>query len=202
MSATSFTRGHGLLEPFLSRKRSDKADTLIDPALRAGAVLDIGCGSWPLFLSRTSFNRKVGIDRLATPQRIAELRQEGLEIVNHDVESNPQLPFADKTFDVVTMLAVFEHILPESLERLVAEIHRVLKPGGQYVLTTPAAHAEWLLNLLSALHLLSAEEVEEHKHTYTAKEMRDLVIRAGFPAANVAQGTFECGLNLWLRAHV
>ena len=45
------------------------------------------------------------------------------------------LPFADSSFDAVLIQAVLEHVL--SPERVVSEIHRVLRPNGLIVADTP-----------------------------------------------------------------
>ena len=47
-----------------------------------------------------------------------------------------QLPFRDGTFDLAFSIYVLEHIARP--ERLAAEIHRVLKPGGHFVALTPS----------------------------------------------------------------
>ena len=51
------------------------------------------------------------------------------------------LPFADASADVVTALDVIEHI--EDDRRAVAEMARILKPGGVIVITVPAFQALW-----------------------------------------------------------
>ena len=70
--------------------------------------------------------------------------RDDLEIVEVDVYPSPhialicdghKLPFADSSFDGVVIQAVLEHVLdPPSV---VAEIHRVLKPGGMLYAETP-----------------------------------------------------------------
>src|SRR5690606_33526142 len=47
----------------------------------------------------------------------------------------PPLPFADNTYDVVISFQVIEHIQDDKL--FLSEIHRVLKPGGVALITTP-----------------------------------------------------------------
>ena len=50
-----------------------------------------------------------------------------------------RLPFADGTFSSATALDVLEHVPDES--RMLAELHRVLAPGGTLIAAVPAAHA-------------------------------------------------------------
>ncbi len=61
---STFTRGKGLLEPTLAKLRTRRANHLIPPGLRTGRILDIGCGSFPYFLSHTSFEEKFAVDQL------------------------------------------------------------------------------------------------------------------------------------------
>jgi SAM-dependent methyltransferase/UDP-N-acetylglucosamine transferase subunit ALG13 len=49
-----------------------------------------------------------------------------------------QLPFSDAVFDSVSMLDVLEHT-PDDAQAL-ADVHRVLRPGGLLVMSVPAAH--------------------------------------------------------------
>lgn len=53
------------------------------------------------------------------------------------IGSGEQLPFASNIFDLVLCTQVLEYI-PEP-QRLLLEIHRVLKPGGSLMLSAPAA---------------------------------------------------------------
>ena len=186
------TRGYGLLEPWLARLRARKAEQLIPDRLRRGRVLDIGCGSSPYFLAHTYFQEKVAIDQLPPSPGHESILWHTL-----DLNSDPRLPFADGHFAAVTMLAVAEHLDPESLERLLVECHRVLGPGGRLVLTTPAARADGLLRLLARLRLVSPEEIDEHKFAYTSGLLGWYFGRAGFAMKGIAIGHFELGMNLW-----
>ena len=106
------TRGKGLLEPLLADLRAQKANKLIPSNLRAGRILDIGCGSFPYFLAHTSFAEKFAIDQIPLPQQTAaELRIESFTL---DLEQKPKLPFDDNFFEAVTLLAVVEHLDPRA----------------------------------------------------------------------------------------
>lgn len=162
-------------------------------------MLDIGCGSYPLFLAGSNFTEKVGLDRVVVSLP-DELRSSNLKVLEYDVQTGSQLPFPADHFDVVTMLAVFEHVEPQALSRLVAEIRRVLKPGGLYVLTTPAHWTDWLLKLLGRLRLVSHEEIDEHKGSYRHSAIRSYLEGAGFAADRIRTGYFEAGMNTWATA--
>jgi SAM-dependent methyltransferase len=193
------TRGSGLLEGFLARQRSRQARRLSPPSSSSGRVLDIGCGSYPLFLVGSEFAEKFGLDRVpvSLPD---ELLSANLKLIEYDVQLGGELPFPVDHFDVVTMLAVFEHLEPPVLSRLLAEIRRVLKPGGIYVLTTPAHWTEWLLKLLRRLRLVSHEEIDEHQGAYRHSAIRSYLEGAGFASERIRTGYFEAGMNTWATA--
>jgi len=193
MKSRAVTRGHGLLEGFLAYRRRIQADGLIPDTVRQGRILDIGCGSFPLFLHNTRFSERYGLDRLS-PSEVGDSR---LTLIKHDISNGSGLPFENEFFDVVTMLAVFEHIETVALRQSLLEIHRVLRPEGLYVMTTPARWAEGILKAMTNLGLVSSEELNEHKATYRPAEIQSLVADAGFDSTRIRQGTFELGMNLW-----
>jgi len=192
---TTVTRGHGLLEGFLSRMRANKANSLIPDELRRGAVLDIGCGSFPFFLSNTEFAHKFAIDQL--PPSVNDAR-----ITWHvrNLNETPSLPFKDGELSAITLLAVAEHIHPDSLAAILKEAHRVLKPGGRVILTTPAGWTDGLLKFMARVGLVSSEEIDEHVIGYTKALLAAQLSGAGFAADKFKVGTFELGVNLWAMA--
>lgn len=197
MSAPSVTRGRGLVEAFLARQRARVANRLVPPAARQGRLLDIGCGSYPWFLLNTAFAERYGLDKVVRENARAEGAFPGLKLVAHDLERDPTLAFGAECFDVVTMLAVFEHIEPAALVGVLREVRRVLRPGGAYILTTPAGWTDRLIRATARLGLVSREEVEEHKDAYTHEKIAALLREAGFAPDGMRFGTFELGMNLW-----
>jgi SAM-dependent methyltransferase len=187
-----YTRGHGMLEPFLARMRARQANRLIPPALRDGRILDIGCGSYPYFVSHTSFKQKFAIDQL-TPGNA----QDSLIWHTLDLNTSPQLLFEDGFFNVITMLAVVEHFNPNSLVRLFQEAHRTLRPGGLMIITTPAAWSDGILRTMARIRLVSPEEINEHVYAYTLPLLGWYFGKGGFAMDKVRFGYFELMLNLW-----
>ena len=106
------------------------------PKRRLGnKVLDFGCGtsmySVPLL---RRFDRYYGADPSENAIKLANryFRHQSNWQVFHTIEGN-RLPFADGFFDCVVSITVLQHMsVPDRLVAI-AEIKRVLKPGGCYV---------------------------------------------------------------------
>lgn len=105
---------------------------------RDKAALDIGCGYGSFALSCLTFNPReiVGID--ITTQDVAtasdSIKDSRTKFL---VASALDLPFADGTFDTVTAWEVLEHIPRSTESKFFQEVHRVLKPGGHFYMSTP-----------------------------------------------------------------
>ena len=195
---TTYTRGKGLLEPILARLRTDRANRLIPQELRQGRILDIGCGSFPYFLSHTAFKEKFAVDQLPMATEAAARNQ--IEFFELNLNREPRLPFDAGYFDAVSLLAVVEHLSPNSMAALFTECRRVLRPAGIVVLTTPAAWADGLLHLMARLNLVSAEEIHEHAFAYTLPLIGWHFGQAGFEMTKLRFGYFEFGMNMWATA--
>jgi len=85
--------------------------------------------------------RIVATDYLPPPPMAPEILRLG------GVDLNSPLPFRSTSFDGVDLVEVIEHI--ENQPQLIREIHRVLKPGGVVVISTPN-----ILNVMSRLRFL------------------------------------------------
>lgn len=194
------TRGHGLLETYLAKKRGEAADRLIPASFRDGRLLDIGCGTYPLFLRNVEFREKVGLDKVSRKDSIPMAGRENITIIDFDVENGQDFPFDAASFDTVTMLAVFEHIEPANLVDIVKNIYRVLKPGGLFVMTTPAFWTDGLLRWMARTGLVSREEIEEHKDTYSPGKILGILREGNFPGGMLRYGYFEMFANLWVTA--
>jgi SAM-dependent methyltransferase len=187
------TRSFGFFEEFLSKKRAQLANSLIPSSVRKGRVLDIGCGSFPYFLSTTSFAQRFGIDGVIDENILTD---KSIKLKQGNIEKE-KLPFPDNYFDVVTMLAVFEHISHERLPFVLKEIYRTLKPTGRLIITTPAPWSAPVLYLLSRISLVSKVEIDDHKHAHTAASIIEILTFSGFVDTKIRHGYFEAFLNMW-----
>jgi SAM-dependent methyltransferase len=90
-------------------------------------ILDLGCGDGQLTQRIAATGADVlGVDASADMVRAA--RQRGVVADLGDAE---QLPYADKTFDAVFSNAALHWV--RNQDAMIAEIDRVLKPGGRFV---------------------------------------------------------------------
>ncbi|WP_424971854.1 bifunctional 2-polyprenyl-6-hydroxyphenol methylase/3-demethylubiquinol 3-O-methyltransferase UbiG [Dinoroseobacter sp. S76] len=99
-------------------------------------VLDLGCagGFMAEALARKGA-RVTGIDPAAKAIAAAQAHAaaEGLEI-RYDTGVGEALPYGDASFDAVVCVDVLEHV--EDLAQVVAEVSRVLRPGGMFLFDT------------------------------------------------------------------
>ncbi len=104
----------------------------------AGDLLDLGCGTgfyFPLLSRHTE--RLIGVDVSETMLEIAQqvIDEYGLDNCQVRQGSALELDFADASFDVVHSWDFLHHV-PDVAGAL-AEIARVLKPGGRYIALEP-----------------------------------------------------------------
>jgi len=191
------TRGYGLLEGLLARKRAWMANSFIPPRMRQGRILDIGCGSFPHFLQHTEFAEKYGIDKSLSDMTIERFKEKNILLSNSDIENEGTIPFSDGYFNVVTMLAVIEHIETEKAIGILNEVCRILNKGGLFIITTPAEWTDGLLRSMAKMHLVSPDEISEHKATYTPQKIIAILEDAGFQKELIRTGYFELFMNIW-----
>lgn len=150
-------------------------------AARPRRVLDIGCGpGWhaELIAQRTGAH-VVAADQ---SQRMVELAAErGLEAVVADIHD---LPFADGSFDCVLAAWMLYHV--RDLDRGVAELARVLRPGGLLVAATNGeGHLSELLERVGlprfAMPFRRENGAEILASGFSSVERHDFTTRAHFP---------------------
>ena len=134
-----------------------------------GRALDAGCGTGGMlsWLSQyTGADRVVGIDLSQTALEFCQARDQR-ELTQGSIA---ELPFADSTFDLVTSFDVFQHVLDKGDVRAIAEIYRVLRPGG-FAFVRVSAY-EWLRS--------GHDEALAVQRRYTLGELSAEMRRAGF----------------------
>lgn len=133
-------------------------------------VLDVGCGTSATFLKTLSphINQGFGVDFKVKNAQFSNIQTRQIKLENH-------LPFEDCSFDVVTMLAVLEHINKE--QEILKEIYRVLIPGGKLVLTVPSVWSQPILEFLAyKLKIVSAAEIQDHKRYYNYTKLKKVLV--------------------------
>lgn len=135
-----------------------------------GRVLDFGCGIGDFLRFR---NNTVGADINA--HNVAYCVQNGLEAIV--VESNC-IPINDGNFDGVMLDNVLEHIPAESVDAVLAEIKRVLKPGGTILVGVPGQKGY--------------RSDPDHKVFYNEDSLVALFARQGFDAKEILLMPLPC----------
>jgi SAM-dependent methyltransferase len=142
---------------------------------RGQRVLDLGCRSGALTTHFLDGNEVVGVDVDRTA--LAKAEERGITPVVANVEE--PLPFPDGSFDAVVAGELLEHLgFPETL---VAEVLRVLEPGGSFLGSVPNA-----FRIQGRLRFLLGKPPEEdptHLHMFSPAQIRELL--AGFEDVRV-----------------
>jgi SAM-dependent methyltransferase len=119
------------------------------PAGRAGPVLDLACGSGPLW-PHLPARPYLGVDRSPGELSLAAARGARL-LVRADATA---LPVADSTVGVVVCAMAL--MIMQPLERVLAEVTRVLRSDGQLVALLPANRPLGAAGVLVAAGLVAA----------------------------------------------
>jgi 2-polyprenyl-3-methyl-5-hydroxy-6-metoxy-1,4-benzoquinol methylase len=136
-----------------------------------GTVLEIGCGEgYGIKLIAPHSDRYIAIDKFK-PLNPDNFKR--VEFIQMEV---PRLTgLQDNFFDVVICFQLIEHIKDD--KTLLKEIHRVLKPGGKLLLTTPNK-------------TMSLTRNPYHMREYTTSEFRNLISQYFDPAKIYFGGVF------------
>lgn len=148
--------------------------SLVEP--RPGdRVLDVGCaaGAMTHFLSSHGCD-VVGVD--AEPLAIEAARSHFPELRFEQADA-AALPYPDASFDKVVAADLVEHLDDATFERMLAEVRRVLVPGGTLSLYTP--NPEHLIERLKKREIVLAQN-PTHIGLRTAPQLVAALERAGF----------------------
>ena len=145
----------------------------VTPLLRQAAgsqtgmrLLDCGCGTGANVELLGAFGRAYGFDLAEVGLRIG--RESGRTRLAR--ASVTAVPFPSDSIDIVTSFDVLYSLQPTDEETAIAEMFRVLKPGG-FALVNVAA-----MDMLRGDHSMLSREVRR----YSRQELREKLERAGF----------------------
>jgi ubiquinone/menaquinone biosynthesis C-methylase UbiE len=143
-------------------------EPLVAEAVRGtrAEILDCGCGTGNNLALLARHGRVYGIDLTWAGLQYAHARGER-NVARATVAA---LPFADRRFDLVTSFDVLYALDDQQERQAIAEMFRVLKPGGAAVVNVAALEA------LRGNHSVMADE----KRRYDRAALRRSLERAGF----------------------
>ena len=138
-----------------------------------GRLLDVGCATGGfLHLVGLSGSWEIcGVEPNADAAHYARDRF-GLDVVEGTLRD---ALFSDAYFDVVTMWEVIEHL--HDPRSTLLEIHRVLKPGGMLVISTPNL-SSWGAAFFGRYWM--GLDVPRHLYVFSPRTLRQLLRRTGF----------------------
>jgi SAM-dependent methyltransferase len=174
-------RAYGILLGWLAyllpwRRSEWDMSVMFLPRIQGGRLLEVGSGAGHLLQELRGLGwdvEGVDVDRAA----VENARTKGLKVSVGPLET---LHFADNHFDAICMSHVIEHL--HDPVRLLAECHRILKPGGKLSLITPNAQSLCHRAFGSSWFAL---EPPRHLHIFTRRTMQKMLRDAGFVDASV-----------------
>lgn len=169
-------------------------------------VLDIACGRGEVVAIASEMGAyAIGLDFSPTVLGIAaELKSDRasrnttdgrMELVRADA---CVLPFADNSFDRITMLDIIEHLLPPQLDAMLQEVHRTLKPEGFAVIHT--LPNRWVYDLTYPLMRRLMRTLPDNPRSDIEKEVH--VNEQDLPSLHRTLKKNALGHRLWLEQHM
>ncbi len=148
-------------------------------------VLDIGSADGALAAQVPQIGAYVGIDPLATPEASCD----GVTFIKGTFPGD--LSTIEK-FDVITLLAVLEHVPSDRQAAFAEACHEHLKPSGLLIVSVPSPLVDYILFSLRTVRLIDGMSLEQH-YGYRPGDTRPLFTDAGF--CFVRRKRFQLGLN-------
>jgi uncharacterized protein (TIRG00374 family) len=129
-----------LVQKYFQRRKTDDIKEVLAIKI-SDTILDIGCGSGVQIreVGKNGYAFAVGIDINENAVRFA--RKKGLPNTEFIIGDAQHIPIKTGSADKLICAEIIEHLKEPG--QLVAEINRVLKPGGSVVITTPNDRSIW-----------------------------------------------------------
>ena len=156
------------------------------PYISSGSdILDIGCADGALFkMAGLRLKQGIGVDP-------------GIE----QVVAGPNYrlfpgPFPESvpphmSFDVITMLAVFEHLTLENQTKIVSALPNYLRENGKVIMTIPSPQVDKILEWLKAAKLIDGMDLGKH-HQFDVHQVHR-IMDADFSLSHFER--FQFGMN-------
>lgn len=96
-------------------------------------------------------------------------------------------------YDTIIALAVIEHIHVKDVYEVFKRFKTILNQNGRIFLTTPTPFAMPVLEILAFLKIVDVENIREHKHYWTRRDIFDLAEKTGFKVVKYRR--FQIGFN-------
>jgi SAM-dependent methyltransferase len=171
------------LDRALQTMRINKAKKFIRPQ---DSVLDIGSADGVMFEKlRGYISRGTGVDPVLK-QRIDK------DFYTLLPGYFPEVCPVGETYDVITMLAVLEHIPDASQEELADNCYEYLRPAGRVIITVPSPRVDNILAILLKLRLIHGMSLEEH-YGFKPEDTERIFSSPRFKLLH--KSTFQLGLN-------
>ena len=148
-------------------RKTDLMATMIQEAgFTGGRVLSIGCGDgrglFELSQRLGPIARYEGVDFSERAIAFARLMAPGLTFT---VQDGVALQYPSGSITLAMAREVIEHVPPDDLPAFVREAHRVLKPGGLFLVTTPS---------------ILRRVPDKHFQHFSVEKLRDVLEEGGF----------------------
>jgi 2-polyprenyl-3-methyl-5-hydroxy-6-metoxy-1,4-benzoquinol methylase len=156
--------------PAFVHRRLEELVGGFDDDRRLNRWLDVGCGAGALLEAARWREWQVTGTEIAEPATEAA-RARGLDVRSGELG---ELDLAERSFDVVSMVEVLEHV--PDVSALLTESRRLLRPGGALYVTTP--HARGISGRLLGMRW-SVVSPPEHLQLFSARGLRIALASAG-----------------------
>jgi 2-polyprenyl-3-methyl-5-hydroxy-6-metoxy-1,4-benzoquinol methylase len=117
------------------------------PRDRDAAILELGCGHGILmhFAQEAGYRNVIGVD--ASPEQVATAHALGIAGAREGDLFATLNSAAPESYDVVLAYDVLEHFRKDELMVFADEVHRILRPGGKWIVRVPNADAPFAMRM-------------------------------------------------------
>jgi SAM-dependent methyltransferase len=142
------------------------------PSDRSASIIDLGCGAGALihFARTAGYLNIVGVDYSA--EQVEEASRIGIPGIQQGDLMETLRAMADASQDLVLTLDVIEHLNRNELMSLVDEVHRVVRPGGRWIIHTVNGEGPFFGGIRYG--------DMTHEMAYTRRSLRQLMLASGF----------------------